>query len=280
MQRRQFLGLLSLPALAMLTGSAAAQEVGVADGEFTPVPTWTGQADARPAADSDRLNGLQGRVVYIATDTGAVYYIDSGDGSWTHLPVELPKYVNSNLPTGFPEGALVHDEDRGTPVWYDGSMWDAPSFVNDVSPTPQNVGGADPETAIFSPSIRTDSLIQNRTYDIDVFGNFTTASSSDTFTLRVKIGGTTVATITSTAAKVSGAPFEATTVVAVESDGPSGQIETFTKATFDNEDKDVDNGASAVDTTTATAVEVTVEWAGSDAGNSLTRDIGRMKEMG
>lgn len=76
MRRRQYLGALSLAGLTALTGGVSAQQVGLEPDEFTPVPTWAGTEAARPAPDSEHLTGLEGRVAYLAIDSGAVSVID------------------------------------------------------------------------------------------------------------------------------------------------------------------------------------------------------------
>lgn len=283
MQRRQFLGTLALAGLTALTGGVNAQQVGLDAGEFTPVPVWSGLADARPAPDSERLSGLEGRVAYLAINTGALSYIDEPGGQWDELPTKLPTVADEDLPdpASVPAGYMVLDKDRGIPAWNDGTGFEFPSFVDDVKTSPTTVANDTTRTQVFNPDINAMSLIEGRDYEITVSGKFSTANNTDTFDVIVDLGGTDVATLTNAGKNVTDAHWRAVTEFSVRpGSGSDVHLAPESYGQFDEQMRGAVHDVVAVDPTVLTNISVDIQWSAADAGNSVTVERGTLQQRG
>jgi len=131
------------------------------------------------------------------------------------------------------------------------------------------------ETIIFSESIGANELYIGQTLGFETCGIYSTVNASDTFTLRVKLGGVTVSTITSTPKNVTNTPFNIRFKGTVRAIGSSGTIMCGICIMLDNIGASVANtAASSVNTTVSNDLTVTIQWDSANAGNTLTRQIG------
>ncbi len=104
---------------------------------------------------------------------------------------------------------------------------------------------------------------------VSVYGGVATANASDTVTIRMKIGSTTLATVTSTAGNVTDEPWYAKGVITIRSVGMSGTASSFLTVFISGGEDDTVNESTAVDTTVAEDVTITAQWDNADAGNIL-----------
>lgn len=234
--------------------------------------------------DRSGLAPASGRVVKDPED-GTIYV---GDGAqWLDVAaivgldglVRLARFAESDLPTAGSQGRLVWNTDRKVPAFEDGNDWEYPVVGDDVKTSSTQVNDSTTETEVFSATLDADSMKVGRVYEVNLFGKYNTNDSSTKFHLRFKIGGTTVATITSVAANVTDAPVSARLKFTVRDTGASGTIMAHTESVFDDQHTDVHHGTETIDTTVAEDIDATVEWDSADAGLSVTIGQGYMKEV-
>lgn len=137
------------------------------------------------------------------------------------------------------------------------------------------------ETTVYTSTINANEFITNDVYSVRLNGIYSQASGSgDNFTMRVKIGGTTVATITSSNGNVTNTPFDAEFVGTVRSTGVSGTIQTYFKGEFDNINKSSANtAATTIDTTASNDITVTIQWSAAKTGNTITIQQGFLRHL-
>jgi len=279
MDRRTFLGVLSIPALVGLSGGAAAQTSTEGRG-YSGVATWLGPIDDRP--DPDSFESVSGQVAYIAKDTGEIATATLGaDSSWSPLPVRLVGYPQPELPTDLPTGALVFDENRNLPAWFDTDHYEYPNYVDDVLINPVTVANTTARTTVFDPDINANSLVAGRKYQIDLSGVFSTANNSDQFTIDVNLSGATdVAGIGNVGGNATNAPWSIEFAFTVRSHGQTGELQPHTKGLFNGEPIGSDHNVVTVDTTTVTELSVDIQWNAAAADNSVTVKQAHLKQMG
>lgn len=194
--------------------------------------------------------------------------------------VSYDTFAQGDLPTSDPEGTLYFDSDRGVPVWWDGSGHKWATFVDDVLTTPQTVANTTTRTEVFNPDINAGSLIAGRIYQVDLMGKFSTANTSDTFSVDINLAGATdLAGITNTGGNAGDDPWSVEFTFTVRSDGANGTIQPHTRGLFNSEPADSHHAEISVDTTTVTELSVDLQWSAADAGNSVTLGQAHLKQM-
>jgi hypothetical protein len=127
------------------------------------------------------------------------------------------------------------------------------------------------ETTIYTQAISADELYEGLMVHAKIIGHYDTSSASDFFTARLKVGGTTIETLVSSAANITDGYFDIEFNFTVRSTGSTGSIIASAKGNFDGENvQTASQSADTIDTTTAEDITVTIQWDAADAGNSLT----------
>lgn len=195
--------------------------------------------------------------------------------------LSLPAYANSDLPTAPYAQSFFHDTNRGTIAWWDADHYEFPTFVDDVLTTEQTVSNTTTRTEVFNPDINADSLLEGRVYEIDLSGKFSTANTSDTFTVDVNLAGATdVAGISNAPANATDAPWSMEMKFTVREDGENGVIQPHTRGLFDSQPADSHHSPVSVDTTTTTELSVDIQWDAADPDNTVTLGQAHLKQMG
>lgn len=140
---------------------------------------------------------------------------------------------------------------------------------NDVIESTVTVTDTTSETTIFTGAFAANDLKDGNVLIVRVYGGLSTANASDTVTIRMKIGSTTLATVTSTAGNVTDEPWYAKGVITIRSVGMSGTASSFLTVFISGGEDDTVNESTAVDTTVAEDVTITAQWDNADAGNIL-----------
>lgn len=287
LSRREFMQVGALSALSVASGGQfqIADQQPVDENEWQGAADWIGPASARPAPDDPIFdNAVYFAYRYTATDTGAVSTITQDDvpnGSWTELATHLKQFQFADLPTHNALGTLVFDEDHGTPAWWDSDHWEWPTFVDDVLTSPATVANTTTRTTVFDPGINADSLIKGRTYQLDLFGKFSTANTSATFTVDINIANATdAAGVGNVGGNVTDAPWSVEFTFTVREHGQNGTIQPHTRGLFDSDPADSHHDTVSVDTTTATELSVDIQWDEADPDNSVTVGQAHLKQMG
>lgn len=137
------------------------------------------------------------------------------------------------------------------------------------------------ETTLFTTSFNPDELRAGDNVEMNINGVYSTANSSDTFTVRVKINGTTVHSFTSVAKNVTDTPVEMIHRFTVRSSGTTGAISGRADFAAYNDSlfaSDVADGT--INTTIANTITVTMQWDIANIGNSGTIKQGICKING
>lgn len=243
MKRRRFagLGLVGITGLRGRIGTTQNQLEQVDAEDFQPSVFLIGPPEARPPPD-DAFFENKPFYQYIYLDTkGIPYLLDHERPDWLTLP---------------------HTTARKTKT------------------VPKTVSGTDGKTAVMDETILKPEVRKGISYEADLYGQYTTATANEQFTLTVEINGVSVASITSTAARVDGGPLQVRVVIGIQAAGEVGDVAVFTDATLDNENLDTPDGVATVDLDKQNTARMAIEWAGSDSGNQVTVFTSRLRQMG
>lgn len=137
------------------------------------------------------------------------------------------------------------------------------------------------ETTLFTTSFNADELRAGDNVEMSINGIYSTANSSDTFTVRVKINGTTVHSFTSVAKNVTNTPVEMLHRFTVRGSGATAAISGRADFMAYNDSlfaSDVADGT--INTTIANTITVTMQWNAADVSNSGTIKQGICKING
>jgi hypothetical protein len=127
------------------------------------------------------------------------------------------------------------------------------------------------ETTLYTTNLAADELIVGETVTTEVFGIISTHDAADTATLRVKVGGTTITTVVTTAGLVTDEAWRLRSTFTVRSVGAAGTVQAFCAIELINENKSVANIATTtVNTTQISDVTITVEWSDAEVDDSIT----------
>lgn len=152
----------------------------------------------------------------------------------------------------------------------DGTKWyvfsDITRTVNSVTST-STVTNTVTETTVFTGDILANSLSVGDVLKFDGYGTLTTANGSDSVTVRVKLGSTTIATQASATGVVTDEPLHIHVVMTVRSIGASGTISSYIDINISGGDNDTINESTTIDTTVSEDLTVTAQWDNADVGN-------------
>ena len=131
------------------------------------------------------------------------------------------------------------------------------------------------ETTVYTESIAANELYAGRVVKTRILGRYSTANATDTFTARLKVGGTLVDSITSSTANVTDGAMDIEFMFTVRSVGATGTIWGFVAAEFNGESKSVaETATTTIDTTVADDVTLTIQWSSANASNTVSVDQG------
>jgi hypothetical protein len=141
------------------------------------------------------------------------------------------------------------------------------TVANTVTETAMN------STVTGSLTIPANQMIAGRSYRIKGMG-YHSSTGNPTITIRVKLGSTTICTMTGTSGNSTNDTFEVDNMFTVRTTGASGTI--FSQGKYEEVHGSglrtgCDNtGTSTIDTTASQAVTVTAEWGTAAAGNTIS----------
>lgn len=169
-------------------------------------------------------------------------------------------------------------------LMWNGTEWkifsDGISSYKIVNPviSDQTVANTTTETEIFTSTVLANEFHPGYVVRSRLNGYYSTANASDTFTIRYKIGGTTILSFTSDANNVTNTPFDLEFLTTIRSIGGSGTEISFGSITADNVDKDTtETSTSSIDTTIDLSFSITVQWDNADASNTITLTQGYLE---
>ncbi|MDD5015969.1 MAG: hypothetical protein PHW73_12900, partial [Atribacterota bacterium] len=227
------------------------------------------------AADIDfRIEGdTDANLFFLDASADAIGIGTNAPAAWLHLKAG----TNSMAPLRFPAGSL-RTTAVGGDMEYDGERFyltevahrRAISLSDDVKISDSTVANTTDETTVHTSAIAANEPKASKVYKVTLTGKYSTANGSDTFTLRFKMGGTTILSLTSTAGSVTDAPLSVNGYVTFRTVGDSGTYASYMNAKLNNADKDPTPVTGSVDTTVSQDLTVTIDWSNADAGNTLT----------
>lgn len=253
-----------------------------------------GQADARglvvrafsaQTADLLQIQKSSATVVSVINASGSFGIQQSSPTAYLHLGAGTA--TASTAPLKFTAGTSLTTPESGT-MEYDGKrlFFTSTSVRRGIVEsdyaiiTPVTVANTVTETTVFTASLPANSMSAKDVFDIALRGYFSTANASDTFTVSMKIGGTTVTSVTLSAHSVTDAPFHADLTSTIRTIGATGTVSAFMDCDIDNVSQDSYTSSTVVDTTGSNDITVTVQWDNALAGNTFTLDQAYLLKAG
>jgi hypothetical protein len=277
--RRKFILAGVTAAIATFGGTTAAQEIEVETDDFRPVAHLYGPIENLPSQDSGFFDDKPYfGYVYYSVD-GERYYTTSDMSRWKQLKFTLPKYTEGDLPSDNKEGQLVYNETRNLFGGNDGHHWHYPIIARDQITSPVTVSNTTTETKIFDAILEANTLVAGRVFGLEMFGNFSTASTSDTVTVNVYINDNLIANVESQGKNSNSAPWRTEVIFTVRSHGVNAEVQAHALAKFNDADADDHEPPRTVDTTVADAVEAYVQWNNAKTGNEIMLGQAYLKEV-
>lgn len=241
----------------------------------------------------------------ISTDSNGLFHIVKYGNNWapegTGLTINRSNYIGigtanptaylhikngttaaNTAPLKFTPGSLLTVPESGALEFSSSTLWFTPlaerrsiDLSDGVIVASTTVANTITETTIYTEPIAANELHAGQVVKVRALGRYSTANGADTATIRLKVGGTTILSVSSTAANVTNAPLDIEFIFTVRSDGVSGTIIGFGRVELDNQGKSVaSTSTSVVDTTIAEDVTITVQWSSADPSNTLSIDQG------
>lgn len=198
------------------------------------------------------------------TDNTKTAFKREGIGSF------LQSFLSSDLPIPRTAGRMIWDQDRKQVAINSGSDWEVPVVANDVTTSSVTVSNTTDKEEIWSAELPENSMKKGRAYEVELFGSFSTAGSTDRVDITFSVNGTDVATVTSIGANVSDDPWRAKLIMTVQVEGGSGVLQPHSLATFQQQDSDTYNNSVDVDTTVVNTIKASAQWNNADSDNELT----------
>lgn len=199
--------------------------------------------------------------------------------AWLHLGAGTA--TANTAPLKFTSGTNLTNPEQGA-VEYDGKNFYATRvstrrkipLTNDTITSSTTVANTTTETTLFTATMPANGIAVADMIRIFTGGYYSTANGSDTFTIRWKVGSTTILSMTSTAANVTNVPWHARTHNTVRTLGATGTLMAFGEIDSNGANSDQANTATTTFDTTATMTfTVTVQWSAANASNTLTASI-------
>lgn len=194
--------------------------------------------------------------------------------------IMLPTYAT--IPThNAPEGSLA--------VYNNGTVSSLYVFMRGAW-RPAVAGGADTlvvgtasisndanEGTMYTRTVAANSLSAGQMFRVRMMGRFTTANSSDYVTMRFKIAGATILSVTTPTGTVTDKPWYLEFIFTVRTIGASGQVQCILHGSANGVVLDAHTGSSSpttVDTTAAANITFTCQWSAATSGDVVRLDQG------
>ncbi|MEI7485313.1 MAG: hypothetical protein WCK13_11450 [Ignavibacteriota bacterium] len=189
----------------------------------------------------------------------------------------------NTAPLKFTAGPLLTTPEPGA-IEYKGHTFYATSYLvrrsivlaQDVDLAPVTVANTTAETVVHTEEMMANYLTAGKVIIARLNGSFLTSGNGQIFTVRLRVAGTLVCTVTSTGQSTGLTPraFEIDLTSTVRSIGSSGTIVTFGKVTQDNVAPNSGIGTASINTTGSNTMTISVQWTEASASNSLTIEQG------
>jgi hypothetical protein len=204
------------------------------------------------------LNRLQSALL-----TGEIDFIKLK--SWADAPAKPSEGVvyyadGTNWNPGHGEGPYVYRNSEWVPLF---------PLVSGVIISDTSVSNTTTETEIYTTTIAAEELTTGEPFELKVGGYYDTDTASDTWTLRVKINGTAVHSITRQSAKNASAfGWVSKWIATIRASGASGTFVDSSELVDDDTCAAyTDSSGHSIDTTSDLTLSMTIQWGAAKAGN-------------
>lgn len=206
-----------------------------------------------------------GRVGIGTTNPTAVLHLKAGTATASTAPFKFTS--GTNLTTA-EAGAVEYD---GKTLYFSPlTTRRAVSLSSGSITSSTTVTNTATETTIYTNTIDANSFSVGKVLRALSRGYYSVANGADTFTLRFKIGGSTVATATSSTGVATNAPWHSNYLATIRTIGAGGTISSFVDLDLNDGSKDAYTESSAIDTTTSNTLTITLQWSAANAGHIFT----------
>jgi hypothetical protein len=124
------------------------------------------------------------------------------------------------------------------------------------------------ETEIYKAVVPANSWVAGNVLDMKIFGYMSNSAVANDVTLRVKVGGTTIATVTTNGKKLTDTCWEAEGKAIIRTVGESGTMAWTFNGEVAGEEADYDcEDTGTYDTTGALDITVTAQWDATNSAN-------------
>jgi len=145
--------------------------------------------------------------------------------------------------------------------------------------TPVTIADTTTETTLYEGSVLSNTLSVGKVYRVSVFGAFSTVNASVTLTVRTKLNGVELASITSALGQVTGVAGFTQAYITTRSTGATGAVSCFSSFQLDEKSFIANNSSVTLDTTSGNSVQITGQWSVANASNTVTADQGLLEAM-
>jgi hypothetical protein len=199
-----------------------------------------------------------------------------------YLHIKPGTAAAGTAPLKFTSGTLLTTPEKGT-IEFKGQTFYATTsaerrsivLAQNVVATPISVASSSTETTIYTSTMAANYLTVGKLINIKLFGRFTTNGTGQLYTIRVKLGTTTLLTKTSTSQSGTDRPWEVDLRTIVRSIGATGTVMTFGKTQQDVLTPSIGvTPVTTVNTTLSNTITVTIQWNVASANNSFTLEGG------
>lgn len=297
-----------------LGGGFWADVAATPSGGNVPLELWMGGANTHLISvlmdgtqDKVQVNSWQGDVDFeVYDDTGLALNVAGTNGDvnvYNDLTVDGNLGAGADSPSAWvhvgagtttnpaiklDSGTFLSSTERGS-LEYDGRSLTftatadrhAISQSDGVVVADVTVANTTDETTVYTENVGANELYKGSKWHTRFSGYYSTANANDTYTMRMKIGGTTIDSFTSTAENVTNGFFRVEWFFTVRSTGASGTVQSSVQGIFNTT---TNNNASAstdtIDTTSAENLTITIQWDSADPDDTLTLTQGHTDVYG
>jgi hypothetical protein len=183
------------------------------------------------------------------------------------------KFTSGTLNTVAEAGALEYLEGRLYLTGTNAADRMVLSQSEDVITSSTTVANTATETTLHTFTVTANELASGRAFNACLMGQYSKADVAHTLTVRLKVGGSTVATFTAPSSAATEMPIELIVNGTCRSIGVSGTVMLFSKCTLSGTTAYyTPTAATTLDTTANISVEVTAQWGTAAVGSTISAD--------
>lgn len=208
-----------------------------------------------------------------------IYFSNVGAEDANFETLHLTGQTATDPPLQIDGGSLLTRPQSGT-LEYDGESFYLTNinhrrFISracDSLIKPQTVSNTTVETTVFTDVLNANELSEHRVYRLPFYGEFSTASASDTVTIKVKVNGTVILSLTSTAGVATNDPVHGWAVFTVRSIGTTGTISAHAHLMIAGKEVHANTSSLVINTAIINNLVLTFQWGAAKVGNTITLD--------